>query len=382
MKKIVTTDRSFFGSEWSPGIDNESRLYLLYVHGVGDRIAGYFSSNDEIPIQAHKYSNEHEMFIINSDTTGLGEEFTYGVLAHELQHMIHWYRDRNEESWLNEGFSELAAFLNGYDIGGFDNVYISDPDMQLNDWPNDPDTTTPHYGAGFLFVNYFLNRFGDKATQAVVEDKMNGLDSIEGVLRDLNINDPQTGQAIHADDLFADWVVTNYLLDPSVGDGRYQYKNYPNASKASPTTFIDQCPGKLENQTVHQYGADYLDITCNGKYNLTFKGNTETRLLPESPHSGKYAFWSNKGDESDMTLTQSFDFTNAIGDIYIDYWTWYDLETDFDYTYLEASEDGQSWTILKTPSGTDKDPSGNSYGWGYNGESKKWLKEKVDLSQL
>jgi immune inhibitor A len=37
--------------------------------------------------------------------------------------MIHWYQDRNESSWLNEGFSELAAFLNGYGGGGFDYVY-------------------------------------------------------------------------------------------------------------------------------------------------------------------------------------------------------------------------------------------------------------------
>jgi immune inhibitor A len=379
--KIYPTDREFFGSEWSPGIDNDPRLFLLYAHGVGDRVAGYFSSNDEYPLQAHKYSNQHEMFIINSDVTGLGEEYTYGVLAHEFQHMIHWYQDRNEASWVNEGFSELASFLNGYDVGSFDRGFMQNPDMQLNDWPNDPNATTPHYGSGFLFMNYFLNRFGDKATQKLVENKLNGMDSVETVLHDLNIKDSLSGDAIHADDVFVDWTITNFLNDPNVEDGRYQYNNYQAAPKAEASDVIDNCPADLSDQTVYQYGADYIEISCSGNYTLSFKGNAEEKLVPENAHSGKYMFWSNKGDESDMTLTHQFDLSQAKSRVELSYWTWYDLEEDFDYTYVEASEDGKSWTILSTPSGTGKDPSGNSYGWGYNGKTDKWKKEKLDLSQ-
>ena len=110
-------------------------------------------------------------------------------------------------------------------------------------------------------------------------------------------------------------------------------------------------------------------------------------VVPDSPHSGSYAFWSNKGDELDMTLTRSFDFSSASGPLTLQYWTWYDLEKDYDYLYVEASTDGQTWQILKTPSGTDQDPSGNSYGWGYNGESgggsqPAWIQESVDLSAV
>jgi hypothetical protein len=108
-------------------------------------------------------------------------------------------------------------------------------------------------------------------------------------------------------------------------------------------------------------------------------------VLPVDPHSGEYAYWSNKGDESDMTLTRSFDFSQHDGPLTLTYWTWYDLEEDYDYAYLEASQDGEHWQILKTPSGTSQDPSGNSYGWGYNGlsgGSGRWIQEKVDLSQF
>jgi hypothetical protein len=47
---------------------------------------------------------------------------------------------------------------------------------------------------------------------------------------------------------------------------------------------------------------------------------------------------------------------------------------------LEASLDGENWQILTTPSGTADDPSGNSYGWAYNGTSPGWIQESVDIS--
>jgi hypothetical protein len=379
--KIYPTDREFFGSEWSPGIDDDVHIYILYARGLGMSIAGYFSSADEVPPQAHEYSNAHEMFLFNADNTNLGDEFTYGVLAHEFQHMIHWYQDRNETSYLNEGFSEVAAFLNHYDVGGFDWLYSTNPDLQLNDWPNDPSATSPHYGAGFLYLTYFLDRFGEDATKALVKDPENGLDSVDGVLKQINATDPQTDQPITADDVFMDWAVTNYLLDGSVGDGRYTYHNYPNAPQTYPTESVSTCPTESMGRTVKQYGVDYIQINCQGDYTLRFEGSTVARLLPEDPYSGSYAFWSNKGDESDMTLTHEFDFSDVSGPIDFSFRTWYDLEEDYDYLYFEVSEDGEHWQIITTPSGTDEDPSGNSYGWAYNNVTNGWIEENIDLSQ-
>jgi hypothetical protein len=86
-----------------------------------------------------------------------------------------------------------------------------------------------------------------------------------------------------------------------------------------------------------------------------------------------------------MTLTRAFDFSAVSGPLTLSYWTWYDLEQDYDYLYLAASTDGENWQILTTPSGTADDPSGNSYGWGYNGESGNgpiWIQESVDISQF
>ena len=382
---IYPTDREFFGSEWTPGVDGDPHLYIILASDLGYSLAGYFSSADEYHPLAHEYSNAHETFMLNADNIDLGDEFTYGVLAHEFQHMIHWNQDRNESSWLNEGFSELAAFLNGYDVGGFDYSYAIDPDLQLNDWPNDSNATGPHYGASFLFVTYFLDRFGERATQAVVADQANGMISVDQVLADLNISDPLTGAPITADDVFIDWVVANYLLDGSVADGRFTYHNNPNAPQADEAKTLFECGPGMRTSDVRQYGVDYYRITCAGDTTIHFEGSIQTGVLPQDPYSGGYAFWSNKGDESDMTLTRYFDFREAGAPLTFSFWTWYDLEEDYDYLYLEASTDGETWEILQTPSGTAEDPSGNSYGWAYNGlsgEDGHWINEQIDLSRF
>lgn len=381
-KKMYPTNREFFGSEANPGIDGDPHIYIVYGRGIGSSVAGYFSSPDAYHPLAHEYSNAHEMFVFNADNSPLSDMYTYGVLAHEFQHMIHFVKDRNEESWLNEGFSEVAVLLNDYYRGGADTLYINEPDMQLNDWGPNPGTNGPHYGASFLFFSYFLDRFGEDATKSLVQDQQNGFESIDNVLNTIKATDPLTNAPILADDVFMDWTVTNYLLNSDVGDGRYDYQTYKYATNVENVNLLNECPTEI-NGTVHQYGADYITIKCGGEYTLRFEGSTATTLLPEDPYSGAHAFWSNKGDESNMTLTREFDFTNSTGELTLDFQTWYDLEQDYDYLFLETSTDGgATWQIITTPSGTDEDPSGNSYGWGYNGSSNGWFNEKVDISSL
>ncbi len=379
--QIYPTNREFFGSEWTPGVDGDEHLYIIYARGLGDSIAGLFSSIDSVHPLARPDSNGHETFFMSADNLYFGEE-DKGTLAHEFQHMIHWYRDRNEDTWMNEGFSVLAEFLNDFDTGGFDELYVMNPDQQLTDWPDDSDRTRPHYGESFLFLNYFLDRFGEDATKLLVAEPENGMVSIDKVLKESNTVDPVSGKLIKADDIFADWVVAMFLKDGKAGDGRFEYKNYPNSPQPEETERISTCPKAAIERSVSQYGVDYISIKCKGDYKLEFQGVLETGVLNENPHSGKFGFWSNKGDESDMTLTQEFDFSNQTSKLTLEYWIWYDLETDYDYAYLEYSEDGQSWTIIPTVSCTSENKSGNSYGCGWNGKSGGWKKESVDLSFL
>jgi immune inhibitor A len=386
--QIYPTDRAFFGSEWTPGVDGDPHIYILYTRGIGKDIAGYFSSADEYPIRVNHFSNAHEMFVFNADNSPLGDEDTLGILAHEFQHMIHWYQDRNESGWVSEGFSELAVLLNHYYSGGFDALYTSNPDIQLNYWPDDSkEDTSPYYGAGFLFFTYFLDRFGESATKALVTNQDNDLKSVDSTLQQINAHDPLTGKPITADSFFLDWAVTNYLMDRRVSDGRYAYTSYHGTPRAEATENVNSCPIGNLTRDVHQYGVDYILFNCLGSYTLHFEGSIQTPLLPQEPHSGRFAFWSNKNDESDTTLTRTFDLTTHSGPVSLSYWAWYDIENGWDYVYLEASTDSVNWQILTTPSGSSDNPHGNNYGRGYTGtsggdSSPSWIQETVDLSQF
>jgi hypothetical protein len=381
-ERTYPTNREFFGSEWTPGVDGDVHLYVLLAGNVGGNVAGYFSSSDEYAPVVREHSNGHEMFVLNADIAIPGDASTDSYVAHEFQHMIHWYRDLNEDSWMNEGFSTLSELLNGFDAGGWDYVFASEPDIPLTYWPSGGDG---HYGQSFLFLAYFLDRFGEEATRALVADTANGLVSVDQVLADLGEVDPNSGQVPAADDVYADWAVAAVLNDPSVEDGRFAYKRYSEAPTIAFSDEFESCP-LTETRGVEQYGLDAIALRCSGDWSVSFEGSTLAQVVPAEPHSGDFAFWTNRGDQSDMTLTRAFDLTGVSGEVSAEYWLWYDIEEDWDYVYFEASDDGgQTWKILTTPSGTGYNPTGNSYGWGYTGFSRgvdggEWIQETVDLT--
>jgi len=372
------TNRAFFGTEWTPGVDNDPHLSILHARNLGDSVAGYYSSADEFVSAVRDDSNEMEMFYINIENVRINDDFYNGVLAHEFQHMIHWHNDRNEETWLNEGFSELASYLNGFDVGGADWIFAMEPDTQLNSWPEGPGEAGANYGAGYLFTSYFLDRFGSEATQALVAHPENSFASVEAVLEELD-----TG--LTYEDLFADWIVANLLDDPYIADGRYGYEEIDPPTFNIETTYYEFDYPVSESSTVHQHGTDYIEL--HGKRPLVFRftGSTQIGLVDTTAHSGRYFWWSNRGDDSDMYLTRAFDLS-GVNEATLEFWTWYDIEEDWDYAYVEVSTDGgQTWEILTTPSGTGTNPNGNSFGWAYTGRSgggerAEWIQERVDLS--
>ena len=76
-----------------------------------------------------------------------------------------------------------------------------------------------HYGASYLFMNYFLDRFGEDLTKAVVASPKNGIAGFNDALA-------KAGRTERFDDIFADWVIANYLDAPEAdSEGRYGYPN-------------------------------------------------------------------------------------------------------------------------------------------------------------
>jgi immune inhibitor A len=376
-----------FGSEWSPGIDGDPHLYILHVRGLGDWVAAYYSSTSEYPVEAVKNSNEHEMFFVNLDTIGdsIGTSYYEATLAHEFQHMVHWNVDENEDTWVNEGLSELSTMIAGYRPDGFSLNFLNQPDIQLNTWPEDTSQRVGHYGSSFLFMAYFYQRYGDAATTTLVRDPENGMKAIDTALSSIGATDPATGQPVTADDLFADWLVANLLQDPTLGDGRYGYTapylagNLPNATLTGDLK-ID---GKPITLNAPQWGANYLRISGGRSpqtVRVSFKGTPTVSVVPTFAHSGAYMWWSNRADSSDTRLTRPFDLSR-VTQATLTYWAWYHIENLWDYGYVMVStDDGATWTPLESSRTTTDDPHGNAYGPGYTGDSEGWVQEAVDLT--
>ncbi len=379
--KIYPRDRELFGSEWSPGVDCDPRLHVL--HTANTAAGGYFSSADEYTVAVRSESNEKEMFYIDLEGIGgpsqVGSSFYLGVLAHEFQHMIHYHIHRNQDAWANEGLSDLAMFLNGYDIGGADFAFANNPNTQLDFWP-EGGGQGENYGAAFTFWLYFYDKYGETGLKDILADPHNGLFGAADALK-------QVGYQGAIDDFFADWVVAKYLNNPSIDDGRYGFtKSQPPLAALAKS--INSYPFGEQN-SVNEYAAKYFALRGDKAATVKFTGSTKARMIDTAPHSGQYFWWSNRGDSTDLALTHEFDLSN-VKSATLKYWAWYSLEKDWDYGYVDVSTDGgKTWKILKTPSGTDTNPNNNNYGWGYTSSSgtggtnakPQWIQESVDLSE-
>nr|MBC8249692.1 immune inhibitor A [Anaerolineales bacterium] len=218
--------------------------------------------------------------------------------------------------------------------------------------------------------------FGDQALRRVVSHQANGTAGFEAIL---------TEHGLTFEDVFADWLIANYLDNTDLADGGYGYRDLTVGPAHLDQTHADYPVQR--STTVHQYGADYIELQGQGNMALTFAGSTEVKLIPNDPHSGKYLWWSNRGDNSNMTLTRAFDLT-GLSQATLKAWLWYDIEEDWDYAYIEVSTDGgQTWDILKGQYTTDSNPNGNSFGQAYTGQSQvaadeppDWVEEKIDLT--
>jgi len=126
-------------------------------------------------------------------------------------------------------------------------------------------------------------------------------------------------------------------------------------------------------------------IQGRGDVTIRFQGATTVRLADTQPHSGRFAWWANRADDSDTRLTREFDLT-GVSKATLKMWLWYDLEDKYDFAYVEASADsGKTWKILPGKHTTEENPTGNSYGHGYTGKSgggerAQWVLEEIDLS--
>ncbi|HLL80974.1 MAG TPA: hypothetical protein VKT25_15800 [Ktedonobacteraceae bacterium] len=376
-----STDRNTYGSEWTPGIDDDVHLTILNALGLGNGVGGYFSSEDEYPTSINPYSNEREMFYVSLDGEVPGSAEYNSTLAHEFQHMIHWYQHPVDLSWTNEGMSVLAQHINGFSSGGVDLAFVQTPDTQLNDWADDINADLAHYGAGYLFMDYFAEHYGGYGVlKELLQDPASPPVNFDHVLA-------KHGYSDRFADVLNKWYVANYVEDPTLAQGQYGYPSI-HLPGVTPQHSISSYP-VTETDTVHQYAAEYYDVQPGGHrgtLSISLQGTPTVRILGNDPQGSSQEWWSNRYDNMDSTLTRSFDLTHLQGQhVTLQFSTWFDLEPQYDYVFVEVSTDGQNWTTLEGNYTTTSNPNGANWGNGYTGESgggsaPAWVQEHMDLT--
>ena len=269
----IEMDISLFGPI-PDELDNDPRLIVFYSalgSFQGTSFDGYFSPYNQVTeAQAQQmnppgHSNECEMIYMTCSPLSPVAPIRLSVLAHELQHLIHWGQDANEDTWLNEGCAELAMVAYGIPdpISGFPSA----PDNDLTAW----NQTFADYVKVMLFFTYMQEHYDDTGLiAALVADPANGINSLS---QQALAYYPETGFA----GIFRNWNIANIIdADPPQNPlWGYAQLDLPNFS----LTVLNPVPN-LTNQSIQAYSADYLKILSltEGDRQVTINTNNPVHL--------------------------------------------------------------------------------------------------------
>ena len=284
---------AIFGSPWGPhsfsnliAPDAANQIHILLFDidndGFGETgTAGYYFTGNNFLKESLEGSgipsNERLMFYMDApllakqegpswEATDWGPSEVVATLAHEFQHMIHFYQksvayEVLSEAWLNEMASEVAEDLVADKImlgDGPRGVAYHDPtagsrgitsgrlprynlynDIQVTTW----DGNLENYSISYALGAYLARTYGGAALfQSIVQNPGTGTDAIEGALRD-------RGHNVSFGDVLADWAVANLLSDNTGAPSPYRYNSGTwSTSQAGGETF------RLGSINLYNYG--------------------------------------------------------------------------------------------------------------------------------
>ncbi len=274
--KIYPEDRSMFGEEWNPGIDDDARITLLlldikdgYNPSAGNYAytGGYFNAGDCYTKEKYPTSNQREMLYLDVNPSDPSSDKFLSVVAHEFQHMIHWNHDPKEFTWVNESMSQLASYLCGYGHPSQVDAFLRSPDNNMCAWSDDD--MVANYGQVYMWAQYISTRIAstDERRRSFIR-KMVGQTS-HG-MSGLNAAIEKQGIKNNARNLFKNFCVANYLNDNSIANGAYGYDNNLSRFYLDPEIKIDKAPFKGKS-SVKCWSAKAIKINP-----ASFKGNTIT----------------------------------------------------------------------------------------------------------
>jgi len=395
---IYPTDTAIFGEPLPRG--EEGQKVWILIHNIRDEsyyptppgeddpesyVAGYFSSAEDA-------ENNKNMFHMdtydwqNRIGPDSARPFVYeGTFAHEFQHLIHFDQDPDEPSWVDEACADMAMYLCGYGhpSGHIAYYFLRHFFTPLTFWGGGLED----YGASYLWALYMYDHFGgaDFFT-ALVQEQANGIEGVENTLDTLGY------WWIGFDEIFDRWTIANYMdEDPKHKKWGPSIYGYDSIEIGSEDTWgytieywitddnyywhdaleyyfgIDVWPFPIYDAPFEvteddwsfwlygfpmPYTAQYFRFTNDRFSEITFDGADTADVLPPS---GSYEWYSGVGTWAWRSISQSFPIP-ATGNTNLNFKTYFDIEGDWDYGYVEVF-DGTNWYTLDTPGTVDDLPN-------------------------
>lgn len=236
--KIYPILTSVFGKEWTPGVDGETRITLLF-HAMNSNEGGYFRTADEyIKLQVPD-SNEREIIYLSLDQ--IDSTKLKIVLGHELVHLITFNQKNKtfgveEETWLNEARADYASTILGYN----DNYSGSSLQSRVKDFASDPSDSVTEwkgtkydYASASVFSHYLMDHYGIDILIDSLKSKYVGIESINYALN-------KAGAKEDFSQIFTNWTIASIINDCSLGE-KYCYLN-SNLKSLRITPFLNFIP--------------------------------------------------------------------------------------------------------------------------------------------
>jgi hypothetical protein len=415
---IVQVDTEHFGpigraDETDPASD---ALVVIAYNLLDDAYYNCDADQYTVGYFAPQYIDEDGMNVIAIDT-GFWDELVghpdstdltmEGVIAHELEHLLHNYSDPGELSWVDEGLADFAIFLNGYPTGGSHLTYhqVFHRETSLTRWGGGLE----NYGASFSFFQYVWEQAGgngggdlspdgandgtngDRLIQLIFENEGDGMAGVQNAIDAYNGSLKPGETAVRsAKTLFEDWAVAIYLDDED--SSRWDINEFDFGDPATTSWTISLAngsfyggrdvytgavpPAKYSNRrkrelagapTALPFSTSYQSYRNPGStFGVTLDGEDTTQI---APHTGDTHWYGGYESQNDAKLVAPA----APGTV--DFWSWYFIEEGWDYGFVEAFVDGEWQPIeLRNDAGdvvtTDDDPHGNNTeGDGLTGTS-------------
>jgi len=260
---IYPVDTTYFGQEWKPGVDWDPRTTLIFLDikdgwepGKG-YVGGYFFPLNEYSQRIFEYSNEREMIYCDIYPSNPESEDYLGVVAHEFQHLIHWYRHEKETRWLNEACSQLAFLVCGYGHAPQTFQFIRNSDTGMEEFDNGIDD----YGCVYQFFYWLHEKYaGDTIEEKKVffrdlcDNQNESLQSVRETLIKHGIEKP-------LDDIFIEWCIANTANLSNPSNNLYKYDDtFKSVVEPAARYALGALPADKVETDVQPYAADYISI--------------------------------------------------------------------------------------------------------------------------